>query len=71
MDPLVERVDAEGVSQTSVALDTDFGSFDAVVIVTDHSALDRGRLASQARLIIDTRDALHDVTCDRAKIYGL
>ncbi|HWZ89429.1 MAG TPA: nucleotide sugar dehydrogenase, partial [Polyangiaceae bacterium] len=69
MDPLVARLDAEGVS--SVALDTDFGSFDAVVIVTDHSALDRARLVRQASLIIDTRDALHDVTCDRAKIYGL
>jgi len=29
------------------------------------------RLLRQARLVIDTRDALHDVSGDRAKIYGL
>jgi UDP-N-acetyl-D-glucosamine dehydrogenase len=71
MDPFVARLDAEGVCQTSVDLDSDFGAFDAVVIVTDHAVLDRSRLVRQARLVIDTRNALHDVTRDRAKIYGL
>jgi UDP-N-acetyl-D-glucosamine dehydrogenase len=71
MDPFVARLDAEGIAQESVDPDVDFGSFDAVVIVTDHSVLDRARLARQARLVVDTRDALHDITHDRAKIYGL
>ena len=71
MDPLVPRVDADGIVRDSVSLDADFGLFDAVVIVTDHDALDRARLARQARLVVDTRDALHDITRDRAKIYGL
>jgi UDP-N-acetyl-D-glucosamine dehydrogenase len=71
MDPFVARLDAEGIAQESVDPDVDFGSFDAVVIVTDHSVLDRPRLARQARLVVDTRDALHDITHDRAKIYGL
>jgi len=67
----VARLDADGVTQASIDLDTNFGSFDAVVVVTDHSALDRTRLAREARLVVDTRDALRDVVCDRAKIYGL
>ena len=65
------RLDAQGVSQASVDPDAHFGSFDAVVIVTDHAALDRSRLAREARLVIDTRDALRGVACGRAKIYGL
>jgi len=71
MDPFVPRADLNGVARDSVALDADFGLFDAVVVVTDHDALDRARLARQARLVVDTRDALHDITRDRAKIYGL
>jgi UDP-N-acetyl-D-mannosaminuronate dehydrogenase len=42
-----------------------------VVIVTDHSALDRARLLAEAKLIVDTRDALRGVAGDRSRIYGL
>jgi UDP-N-acetyl-D-glucosamine dehydrogenase len=71
MDPLIARIDAQGITQESVDLDTDFGQFDAVVIVTDHTLLERARLAREARLVVDTRDALHDIGHDRSKIYGL
>ena len=37
----------------------------------DHRDLDRERLLRQARLIVDTRDALRDVLGDRSKVYGL
>lgn len=33
-------------------------SYDAVVIVTDHSAVDYGMVAEHARLVVDTRNAL-------------
>jgi UDP-N-acetyl-D-glucosamine dehydrogenase len=71
MDPLIGEVDTAGIKRRSLELSMDFAEFDAVVIVTDHDALDRARLARQARLIIDTRDALRDVAVDRAKVYGL
>ncbi len=71
MDPYVARLDGDGVTLASVDPDTNFGSFDAVVIVTDHSDLDRVRLVREARLVVDTRDTLRDVACDRTKIYGL
>ena len=35
--------------------------FDAVVVVTDHAALDYARLVSEARLVIDTRNATRKV----------
>lgn len=71
MDPMIGEVDTAGIKQRSLDPSTDFAQFDAVLIVTDHDALDRARLARQARLIIDTRDALRDVPVDRSKVYGL
>jgi len=70
LDPLVPRLDVEGGRKTSIDPSTDFGLFDAVVLVTDHDLLDRERLAREARIIVDTRDALRGVPCETAKIYG-
>jgi UDP-N-acetyl-D-glucosamine dehydrogenase len=71
MDPHVPQLDEEGAKLTSVDPATDFAAFDAVIIVTDHTLLDRERLLRQATLIVDTRDALRDVVGDRSKVYGL
>jgi len=71
MDPYVAHLSEDGVTRTSLGSATDFGIFDAVVIVTDHTVLDRRRLSSQAKLIVDTRDALSNIEGDRTKIYGL
>ncbi|MES1185306.1 MAG: nucleotide sugar dehydrogenase [Myxococcales bacterium] len=71
MDPYVAELDEAGVQLKRLDASEHFGRFDAVVIVTDHSALERGRLLAQSRLVIDTRDALHDVPGDRRKIHGL
>ncbi len=71
MDPHVPELDEPGVRLRRVDADAHFGTFDAVLIVTDHSALDRERLLAQSRIVIDTRDALHDVAGDRSKIHGL
>jgi len=71
MDPYVPELNEEGVSMKGVDPASGFASFDAVVIVTDHTILDRERLLSEARLVVDTRDALHDVVGDHGKIHGL
>jgi hypothetical protein len=42
-----------------------------MVIVTDQSQLDRERLPKDARLVVDTRDALRGVSGDRSRVYGL
>jgi UDP-N-acetyl-D-glucosamine dehydrogenase len=71
LDPYVPKLDEDGVTLSSVGSEVSFSAFDAVVIVTDHKALDRRRLLAEAQLIVDTRDALHDVPGDRSKVYGL
>jgi UDP-N-acetyl-D-glucosamine dehydrogenase len=43
----------------NVELDaTSVASYDAVVILSDHDAIDHKALATQARLIVDTRNAV-------------
>ncbi len=71
MDPFVTTVNEEGVEMTAVPPDSSFAEYDLVVIVTDHSALDRERLLREANLVLDTRDALRGVPGDRSKVYGL
>ena len=48
-----------------------FAEYDLVVIVTDHTALERERLLREAKLVLDTRDALRGIPGDRTKVYGL
>ena len=71
MDPWIRELDEDGVRLNSVDPADDFGEFDAVIIVADHSVLERERMMRQAKLIIDTRDALRGVDGDRSKVYGL
>jgi UDP-N-acetyl-D-glucosamine dehydrogenase len=71
MDPYVLELNEEGVTMTGIDPGTSFASFDAVAIVTDHTLLDRKRLLREAVLVVDTRDALHDVVGDHGKVHGL
>jgi len=71
MDPFVTEVDEEGVVLTAVDPASSFASYDLVVIVTDHTKLERERLLAEAKVILDTRDALRGVAGPRSKIYGL
>jgi UDP-N-acetyl-D-glucosamine dehydrogenase len=71
MDPYIHEFEEEGMHMKSVDPSSSFSPYDAVVIVTDHGALDRERLLSEAKLVIDTRDALRGVKGDRKKVYGL
>jgi len=71
LDPYVACIAEGELGMRSVHPSTNFGNFDAVVIVTDHGALDRERMLRQAKLIVDTRDALRDVVGDRRKVHGL
>jgi UDP-N-acetyl-D-glucosamine dehydrogenase len=71
MDPHVRSVNEDGVELSGVDPQSGFGGYDAVVIITDHSALDRERLLREAKVIVDTRDALRGLDGDRSKVYGL
>jgi UDP-N-acetyl-D-glucosamine dehydrogenase len=71
MDPHVPELSEDGVRLRAVEPGTSFAGFDAVVIVTDHTALGRERLLREAKLVVDTRDALRGVAGDRSRVYGL
>jgi UDP-N-acetyl-D-glucosamine dehydrogenase len=71
MDPYVTEVDEEGVTLKAVDPASSFAAYDLVIIVTDHSSLDRARLLQQSSAVLDTRDALRGVPGDRAHVYGL
>ena len=70
-DRHVPEVDEHGMTMRSVGAVPDYGVYDAVVIVTDHSDVDYARMLDQASVIVDTRDALRNVEGDRAKIVRL
>jgi UDP-N-acetyl-D-glucosamine dehydrogenase len=56
---------------SSVPFD-ELDGYDAVVIVTDHTATDYARLVNEARLVIDTRNATKRVRAGaKARIVGL
>jgi UDP-N-acetyl-D-glucosamine dehydrogenase len=71
MDPYVDEIDEEGVVMRTVDPKSSFSAYDMVVLITDHKALDRERLLREAKLVMDTRDALRETPGDRTKIYGL
>ena len=71
VDPHVHQIDEPGLSMESVSPFASFAGYDAVVVVTPHRALDLRRLLEEASLVVDTRDALHDVPGDRGKIVLL
>ena len=71
-DPHVAKYTEDGHARTSVALTDDVLSrADAVVIVTDHSAVDYARLVERTSLVIDTRNALAKTAKSRARIVSL
>jgi UDP-N-acetyl-D-glucosamine dehydrogenase len=70
-DPHVPSLSVGELELTSVSLD-DVASYDAVVIVTKHRAVDYGRVCAEAQLVIDTRNATRAWRRDFAdKIFTL
>jgi UDP-N-acetyl-D-glucosamine dehydrogenase len=72
-DPHVDEVPptrehAAFTGRRSVALTpASVATYDAVMIVTDHDAVDYGMVAQHAKLVVDTRNALATIE-DRSKI---
>jgi UDP-N-acetyl-D-glucosamine dehydrogenase len=69
-DPYAPSVVIGEHTHKSVGLDG-LGNYDAVVIVTDHSSVDYTRVARDAKLIVDTRNALKNIKDSRAKILSI
>src|SRR5690606_41512734 len=70
-DPLVHGLGHEGISLQSVELsDEALQSADCVVVVTHHDSFDWQRIADQAALVLDTRNALRHYA-GRARVIPL
>jgi len=57
-DPYIPSLRLDGHGLSSVNLDESAAAADCVVIVTDHKAFDHASLVDNAKLIVDTRNAL-------------
>jgi len=61
-DPFVPRIQSDGEVLEAQEMFDSIASADCVVIVTDHSGLDYGKVIERSRLIVDTRNALKQFT---------
>jgi UDP-N-acetyl-D-glucosamine dehydrogenase len=57
-DPFIPSLQLNGHGLSSVSLEENAALADCVVIVTDHMVFDRASLVDNAKLIVDTRNAL-------------
>jgi UDP-N-acetyl-D-glucosamine dehydrogenase len=62
----------DGHERKGIALtDAAISAADAVVIVTDHRAVDYANLVQKAKVIVDTRNALSKVPAGKARVVTL
>jgi UDP-N-acetyl-D-glucosamine dehydrogenase len=71
VDPHVPEIEEAGPKMESISPFASFAPYDAVVVITHHRAFDYERMLREAKLIVDTRDALRDVPGDRSKVFAL
>jgi UDP-N-acetyl-D-glucosamine dehydrogenase len=71
MDPHVPALELGRSVLASIKPDASFEPYDAVILVTPHSALDRARLLSEAQLVLDTRGALRGLPAPPGRVVGL
>jgi len=71
-DPYVPMLRLNGGTFQSVPLSPEvLSAADCVVIITDHSTFDWGMITQNARLIVDTRNALKRVSHGQARVVKL
>jgi len=71
-DPYIPFIDHEGIELESVSnLNESIKTADCVAIITNHSSYDYGQLLEDAKLIVDTRNALGDKGKNNPKVVRL
>jgi len=64
-DPHVSRINSDGATLEAQETFANVSAADCVVIVTDHSGIDYGKVIQRSKLIVDTRNALKKFTSDK------
>jgi UDP-N-acetyl-D-glucosamine dehydrogenase len=71
-DPFIPKIDHDGIVRESVPdVNQAIKSVDCVVIITNHSCYDYVSLLEEARLIVDTRNALGKLSRENPKVTRL
>lgn len=70
-DPFVPTVRCEGEIMESVEIDKGVAAYDCVAILTNHSMFDIKKIADQAKLIVDTRNATKLIRGASEKIFKI
>lgn len=71
-DPFIPAIDHEGIKLKSISgLDEAITSADCVAIITNHSTYDYEKILSDAKLIVDTRNALGKKGKNNPKVVKL
>jgi UDP-N-acetyl-D-glucosamine dehydrogenase len=71
-DPFIPKIDHDGIVRESVPdVNQAIKSVDCVVIITNHSCYDYVSLLKEARLIVDTRNALGKLSRENPKVTRL
>ncbi|MBN1428969.1 MAG: nucleotide sugar dehydrogenase [Anaerolineae bacterium] len=71
-DPFVADLGHEGLAMKTVDLTpATLAEMDCVVVITDHSQYDWEMIAGNARIVVDSRNALKDIESPKAKIVRL
>jgi UDP-N-acetyl-D-glucosamine dehydrogenase len=64
-DPFVPHINADGTEMQAIDVDPGVSQADCVVIVTDHKKFDYAALVKNAKLIVDTRNALKGIASEK------
>jgi UDP-N-acetyl-D-glucosamine dehydrogenase len=64
-DPFIPEITVDGTGLCSMPPEATVAAADCVVIVTDHTLFDYAGLVQQAKLIVDTRNALKGFTSEK------
>jgi UDP-N-acetyl-D-glucosamine dehydrogenase len=67
---MIPQVELSGRVLESQPLE-DLGSYDAVLIVTDHSSVDYARVVREAKLVVDTRNATRGIGAEKGRVVKL
>jgi UDP-N-acetyl-D-glucosamine dehydrogenase len=71
-DPFIPTLSHEGLDLESVDLDGAVPAADCVIIITNHRYYDWEEITARAKLIVDTRHALRDISSSgNLRIVGL
>lgn len=70
-DPTVQSISIDDTEMSSIGSLGEIGTYDCVVLITDHTAYDIPDIVSKCQLFVDTRNVTRNIQDDSGKIVKL